>query len=116
MIESFKDEQEESAAASKIENVLRRDKMQFQILDALTIDPKPMIDIGVLVAAVAFCDLPQLILIDSGENWAERQPENGALRTPPTAPISFATRKLGQLSVQFHLIASAISRNRPGPR
>ena len=115
MIESLQDEQKKSATAAEVEDVLWRCAMQFQILDSFAIYPEPMIDIGVFRASVALRNFAQTILIDAGEHRPEWQAKDGALRAPPTAPITFTTEKLTKFSGQLHTIASAISRNRPGP-
>ena len=90
--------------------------MQFQVLDALPIHPKPVIEISVLFAGVARLNFLQSGLIDSRENGTEWEAKYRALRATPAAPISLAAPELGELSMDFHSIAFAISRSNPGPR
>jgi len=116
MIEPFQNEQKKAAAAAEIEDPQRRAAMKFQILDPLAIDPQPLIDVGIFSAGVMFLDFDEPVLIDADEDRPKRQPKNGTLRPAPATPISFRTSQLGQLSMQLHLIAPAISRSNPGPR
>jgi hypothetical protein len=90
--------------------------MEFQILDAFAIHPQPLIDIGILLAGVLFLNFLDAILIETGQDWTERQPKDGTLSAAPTASIRFASRKLGKFSMDFHANAAAISRSNPGPR
>ena len=75
MIESFEDEQKETAAAAEIEHAPRRSSMQFQILNALAIDAQPVIDVSVLRIArtgVTRLNFGESILIDARQDRAER--------------------------------------------
>ena len=90
--------------------------MQFQVLDALPIHPKPVIEIGVLFSGVARLNFPQSCLVEASENWTEWKAKYRALGATPTTPISFSAPEFGQFSMDFHFSAAAISRSKPGPR
>jgi hypothetical protein len=72
--------------------------VQFQILDAFTIDPQPLVDVGVLRPLIAFLNFAQPILVDPGKHWPKRQSENGALCASPGAPVTFSTQQFAEFS------------------
>jgi hypothetical protein len=94
MTKPFQNEQKKAAAAAEIKDTLWRAAMKFQILDALAIDPQPVIDIRIFCIArtgITFFNLTKTTLINTRENGPKRKAKNGTLRPAPSAPISFPT-------------------------
>ena len=116
MTEPFQDEQKKAAAAPKIEHAQGSRAMQFQILDSLTINAQPLIDIGIFLAGVTFLDFGEPVLIKASENGLQGQSKNRTLRSSPASPVGFPARQLREFPMQLHWSASAISRSNPGPR
>ena len=76
MTEPFQDEQEKSTAAAEIKDAPGWRAVQFQILDSLTINAQPLIDIGIFLAGVPFLNFSEPILIEAVENRTKGQPKN----------------------------------------
>src|SRR4029077_14160919 len=116
MTEPFQDEQKKAAAAPKIEHAQGSRAMKFQVLDSLTINAQPLIDIGIFLSAVPFLDFGEPVLIKAGENRPQGQSKNRTLRSSPASPVRFPACQLREFPMQLHGSASAISRSNPGPR
>ncbi len=109
MAEPPADEQKESGAAAKIENLLGRRAIELQILHAFDVGFEPILDIGVLGLVrggigIARFDFTQAAAVDPGEKGWQENRMKLALKTPPGAPVGFALKDFPEFVRSFHAV------------